>query len=131
MRIKFSPYKKKDGTLMLYINRSNGVSVGITAEEGWAPYGKRTTAGMRNVYNAAVDIIDASTDLYRGDISTHKETGFCAPIVLGNNWVLVGTDVASIGGQDVGEDGHYVIAHGKIIRCGVWLDEVNTPIEGE
>jgi hypothetical protein len=40
---------------------------------------------------------------------------------LAGGWILVGTDVGSIGETTVGEDGLYVVYEGRIAKCGVPL----------
>jgi hypothetical protein len=128
MDITFKPYTRRDGALMLYINRSNGVSVGISPECGFAPYGKNSTQGKRNLWQAAHKVIAEHGRRFTGDLAQHHETGFCAPAKLANGWILVGTDIAEIGGMTVGSDGAYLIADGMILRCGVPLEE---PMERE
>lgn len=122
MQITFKPYARRDGSLMLYVNGSNNASVGISAEAGFSPYGKGATPGKRNTYQAAFRAIHANGVPFTGDISTHDEPGFCRPVTLDNGWILVGTDVATIGGMPVGADGSYIIADGLIVRCGTPLD---------
>lgn len=123
MNITFKSYARRDGSLMLYINRSNGVSVGISADRGFSPYGKGSTAGQRNAMDAALRLM-AEAPEFTGDLATHTETGFCAVTELADGWTLVGTDVATIGGMAVGADGAYVIRKGRILRCGVQHEEV-------
>jgi hypothetical protein len=123
MEITFRPYKRKDGSLMLYINRSNRVALGISPEKGFTPYGTGSTDGMRNAYAAACSVIKIHGKPFTGDLSKHTESGFCAPVPLANGWTLVGTDVAEIGGMKVGSDGHYLVADGLIVPIGDPLDE--------
>jgi len=120
MRISFRPYQRRDGSLMLYINRSNGVSVGISAERGFAPYGRGSTQGMRNAMAAAEAVFRANATPFTGNLAAHTETGLCAVIPLADGWTLVGTDIGSIGGMPVGQDGHYVIRGGWMLRCGTY-----------
>ena len=72
MKINFRTYEKRDGDLMLYINRSNKVSVGIT-EAGFSPYSRRTTQGQRNAFNAAIDVVAEHGKPFTGDLSKHDE----------------------------------------------------------
>lgn len=111
MTIKINTYVKKNGELMLYINRSNGVSVGLNG--GYSPYGKEMTAGKRNAVTAACAVVLRDGKPFTGDLAQHLEGGFCAPRQCGP-FTLVGTDVATIGGMHVGSDGSYVILDGKI-----------------
>ena len=64
---------------------------------------------------AAEAVIDRHGRLFTGDLAAHAETGFGAPVALANGWTLVGTDV--------GGDGGYIIARGKIVACGLAFDE--------
>jgi hypothetical protein len=121
MKINFKTYTKRDGDLMLYINRSNKVSVGIT-EAGFSPYSQRTTNGQRNAYDAAIDVVHKHGQPFTGDLSKHDENGYCAPVTCGP-FTLVATDVATIGGMSVGSDGGYVICGGKILAQGEWYSE--------
>lgn len=119
MEITFKSYARRDGSIMLYINRSNGVSVGISADRGFSPYGKGVTEGQRNAVNAALATFRAHAAVFTGDLSKHIETGFCAPVSCGN-YTLVGTDIATIGGMSVGADGAYIVRDGMILRCGTY-----------
>ena len=121
MKINFNTYSKKNGELMLYINRSNKVSVGIT-EAGFSPYSRRTTQGQRNAFNAAIDVVAEHGKPFTGDLSKHDENGYCAPVECGP-FTIVGTDVATIGGMSVGSDGGYVICDNKILPQGEWFSE--------
>ena len=120
MKITFRPYNRRDGSVMLYINRSNGVSVGISAERGFAPYGRGTTPGMRNAMAAAKAVFNAYAEPFIGDLNKHDEGGYCAVTPLADGWTLVGTDVCNIGGMPVGSDGFYIVRHGKILQCGTY-----------
>jgi hypothetical protein len=120
MKITFRPYRKRDNSLMLYINRSNGVSVGISADRGFAPYGRGATPGKRNAMTAALAVFNAYAVPFTGDLATHTEDGFCAVTPLADGWTLVGTDVCNIGGMQVGSDGMYIVRNNKILRCDTY-----------
>ena len=121
MKINFRTYKKRNGDLMLYINRSNKVSVGV-ADSGFSPYGKGTTQGHRNAFNAAISVFEKSGEIFTGDLSKHKENGFNAPVNC-PPFIIVGTDVATIGGMKMSSDGGYVVYKNKILPQSVWLQE--------
>ena len=123
MTITFREYVRKDGSRMLYINRSNKVSVGISAERGFSPYGRGATQGMRNAWEAAHAVIREHGRHFTGDLTQHDERGLCAPVTLASGWVLVGTDVGNIGGMNVGSDGGYLIAGDLIVKTGKPLAE--------
>ena len=120
MPVTFKHYTRRDGSMMLYVNRDNGVSVGISSTHGFAPYGKDATPGKRNAMTEAHAVMAASRP-FTGDLASHSETGFCAVANLADGWTLVGTDRANVGGMDVGEDGGYVIYKGRIAKCGTPL----------
>lgn len=123
MTITFKPYTRRDGSVMLYVNRGNGVSVGISAERGFSPYGRGATQGQRNAMAEAYSVIRAHGRPFTGDLAAHTESGFCAVVRLANGWSLAGTDVGNIGGMEVGGDGMYLVAEGLILRCGEALAE--------
>lgn len=114
--ITFKPYARRDGSMMLYINRSNGVSIGLSAERGFSAYGKGVTPGQRNAMSVAFKTFREHAVPFTGDLATHAETGFCAPVEC-DKFVLVGTDTAIIGGMSVGSDGAYIVYDGLILRC--------------
>lgn len=121
MKIKFRSYERRDGTLMLYINRSNRVSVGVSPDQGFG-LRKNMTKGKDNAADAAKKAFFANAIPFTGDLDAHTEDGFCAPVECGP-YTLAGTDVANIGGMNVGNDGGYVVRAGLICRQDEWLDE--------
>jgi hypothetical protein len=70
---------------------------------------------------------DRSAGCYGRRASIHQRSGsacrdrFGAVTELAGGWILVGTDVGSIGETTVGEDGLYVVYEGRIAKCGVPL----------
>lgn len=121
MKIKFNAYARKDGVLMLYINRSNGVSIGVSPDKGFGP-AKLITKGKSNAIDAAKRAFLSNAVPFTGDLDAHDEPGYCAPVQCGP-YTLAGTDAATIGGMKVATDGGYVIRDGMIAPQGVWLDE--------
>lgn len=124
MQITFKTYKRRDGQIMLYINRSNRVSVGLSEDRSWAAYGKGVTAGQRNAVAAARAVIRAHGEDFTGDLENHKKAGNPEPIDCGGVVTLAITEIAEVGGMSVRSDGAYVIMDGKIVRCGVPYNEV-------
>ena len=120
MQITFKPYRRRDGSFMLYINGSNGASAGISPERGWAPYGKGVTQGMRNAVNAALATFEAHAVPFTGDLAAHQPD----EQVRCGNYVLTWTDTATIGGMVVSEDGAYLVRDGLILRCGTYDEPV-------
>jgi hypothetical protein len=119
MKICFKPYLKKNGELMLYINNNRGVSLGLS---GSAPSYSKMTPGQKKLWEAAQDYMIKKAERFTGDLNNHHEPGFCAVRKVSQAFALAGTDVATIGGMSVGSDGSYVIAHGGIVECSVWVD---------
>ena len=109
MTIQFKPYRKKDGELMLYINGDNRVSVGISEGRGFSPYGKHTTKGQRNLYDAAMRALRDTPPVYEGDLGEHAEES--VELDIGTLFV---TDIATVGGVNVGADGAYLYAENKL-----------------
>lgn len=122
MTVTFKAYRRRDNSLMLYVNRSNGVSVGLSPEHSFSPYGKKTTQGQRNAMAAAISAFNSNSIPFTGDLAFHDEGELCAPVDCGG-FILVGTDKATIGGMSVESDGAYVIRGGRIAPCGVELAE--------
>lgn len=125
MTITFKAYRRRDNSMMLYINRSNGVSIGLSPEHGFSAYGKNVTQGQRNAMAAAIAAFNINSIPFTGDLALHDEGGLCAPVDCGG-FILAGTDKAAIGGMSVNSDGAYVIHKGRIAPCGVVLSE-NSP----
>jgi hypothetical protein len=120
MKLVFKSYKRRDNSLMIYINSDRGVSVGVSAEQGFGPSTKHT-AGQKKLIDAAKQAFADSAVPFTGDLAAHKEGGFCAAVVCGP-YTLVGTDVGNIGGHDTGADGGFIIRDGKILPCGQWIE---------
>ncbi len=116
MRIGFKPYRRRDGSWMLYLNNDRGVSVGISPEKGFGLFTK-LTGGQRKLIDAASGVFASSAAPFTGDLAAHGETvAECGP------YTLAITDVASVGGMPVGEDGGYIIRDGAILRAGTWIE---------
>lgn len=120
MRISFKPYRRRDGSVMLYLNRSNGVSVGLSADRGISEYGKGVTKGMWNAYVAARRTFKAHAQPFTGMLDAHTEG---ERVDLANGWTLLTTDTATVGGMNVGADGAYIVAHGLILRCDTYAEQ--------
>lgn len=117
MKITFKPYMRRDGSLMLYVNNDRKVSIGLSPEKGFAPWGKDATEGKRKLWDAAFAAFDAHAAVFTGSIDAHDEPkAVCGPFT-----VLI-TDVARIGGQSVGSDGAYIVRDGRVLRCGDWIE---------
>lgn len=110
--INFNTYIKRNGDLMVYVNRSNGVSVGI-CERG-APDPNYMTRIRKNVLNMGRDVFFQYAKPFTGDLAEHQET----KVRVGNLYTLALTDAADIGGMDVGSDGAYLVRDNKILPIG-------------
>lgn len=124
MKVWFKPYRRRDGSWMLYINNDRGVSVGDSEDRGLpAPYGKNTSQGQRKLL-AALNAALAAAEDYRismpsserekkPDYAAHTEPK--AKLQIGDLYI---TDVAIIGGVSTGSDGAFIaLKSGKIIIC--------------
>lgn len=101
---------------MLYVNGGHGVSLGLSPERNFAPYGKGSTEGQRKLYAAAIRAVK-SGPVFTGDLAAHTEGGYCAPVTC-DVFTMVGTDVAEIGGMKLDSDGGYIVAFGHIVKSG-------------
>ena len=110
MSVRFKPYRKRDGELMLYINGTNGVSLGLLGT--FAPYGRRkATRGQINLYARAQAYFDANATPFTGDLKTHQEE-----ITVCGEWTLALTDVANVGGHTTGADGAFLVKDTRILH---------------
>lgn len=111
--INFNPFMKRNGDLMLYVNASNRVSVGLSGS--YSPYGKGMTNGKRNAIDNAFAAFEIHATEFTGDM---KHGGFvhCGP------YSLFVTDTANVAGHDTGEDGAFVVRDGRILKCGQWYE---------
>ena len=121
MRIKFNPYRKRDGSLMLYANNDRRVSIGITAENGIpAPYGNRTSAGQRKLIESIHTALENAEEWpLEGapDFDVHDEEK--VRLSVGDLYL---TDIATIGGVRTGSDGFFLVTKsGKIINLSQWI----------
>jgi len=121
MRIKFNAYKKRDGEWMVYANNDRRVSVGISARSGIpAPYGKRTSAGQRNLIYAIPQAINAAEELRiegTPNFDAHPEGK--VRLEIGDLYI---TDVATIGGVSTGADGAFLVTKsGKCFNLCDWI----------
>lgn len=116
MRLVFKPYRRRDGSIMIYLNNDRGVSIGISQEHGFGALTKMTP-GQRKLLDAAKGAFMQHAKPFSGDLAAHTEDkAECGP------YTLAVTDVATIGGQSVGSDGAYVVRDGLILRCGEWME---------
>ena len=103
-------YRKKDGNLMLFVNGSNGVSVGISDRV----YTSKFTKGQEKVWGEFWDFIRTTEDFipFTGDFSKHNED----KAVLDFDLKLMITDVCNVGGQHVESDGGYLLYNDKLLK---------------
>jgi hypothetical protein len=122
MKIKINPYRRRDGALMAYINNDRKVSIGLSADRGFAPYGRDATEGQRKLWEAAIAAVQrlAVAPAAAIDMAVHTEPK--ADLGRPFGWLAV-TDVATVGGVAVGADGAWLILpDGRIFNTGQWID---------
>jgi hypothetical protein len=122
MNIKFNPYRRRDGTWMIYVNNDRGVSIGLSEERGFSPYGRDSTEGKRKLFNAMMPALRAAAE-NRGpvDYAAHAE-----PKADLDFFKLLITDVATVGGLPVGSDGAYLLLNdGRLFDTSRWLHTVD------
>lgn len=110
LEIWAKPYRKKDGGVMLYINGSNKVSLGISGKL----YTSKLTQGQSKLLNQWLRFIrddDEAVD-FTGDFENHQESK--AHLALDIDLYI--TDTCNVGGQDVSSDGAYIVRDGKLIE---------------
>jgi hypothetical protein len=122
MNVWAKPYRRKDGTLMFYINNDRNVSLGIADRL----YSTKMSKGQKKLLDAWRGILLQKLDgedsaIFTGDIKAHKEA--ISPNHFG--WVAA-TDVANVGGHSTSEDGVFLIHAdtNKIINVAVIRGEV-------
>ena len=113
---KFNTYRKKNGELMLFLNKYNNgknvCSLGISSNGVPSHYGKYTTAGQRKILDLLPQIIDSLEVKQLGEVTNPSKDGECQHS-LGNFGDLVVTDCATVGGYSVGSDGAYLLKGNK------------------
>jgi|GEM_PF-2843767 len=122
MRIKFNPYRRQDGSWMLYVNSDRRVSIGISEDRGMpAPYGRRTTKGQRNLLKAIYPALENAEDMQldgKPDFNAHEEDA--VQLEIGDLYL---TDIATIGGVPTGSDGAFLVTKsGKVINLSYWIE---------
>lgn len=112
---------KKTGQLYLAVNADNGCSVCWTATWGFAPYGKGSTQGQRNVEAAFHAALRDHKVAEGADMTRHAEEKVAIGSFGAGGWTLAITDVAEVGGVSVGSDGAYLVnAQGEIFELNFW-----------
>ena len=111
MKITVNPYRRRDGSIMFFINNDRKVSVGISPEKGYQS--SKATAGEQKLWNAfCAATRDAEAIGTGADMDKHDEYKF----TMFNGITFAMTDVATIGGVNVGSDGLYVVRDGRVMR---------------
>lgn len=122
MKIKLNPYRRRDGGWMLYLNNDRLVSIGVSADRGFSPYGRGATEGQRKLWEAAVAAVQrlAVAPAAPIDMGMHAEPKAELGPPLG--WLAI-TDVATVGGVTVGSDGAWlVLPDGRVFNTAQWID---------
>jgi len=112
---KINTYRKQNDELMIYINNlENGVSIGLSEDRGFSPYGKYTTKGQRNTFYQAMDAFDKIPDeelAHVGELEYEEHAEEKIQTDIGNIFI---TDIATVCGVKVGSDGAYLHRNGKL-----------------
>lgn len=118
MSLKVSPYKKKNGDVMLYVNDySKKVSVGISDRV----YSTKLTKAQKNVLGEFFEKLNDSAPIIKDfhEVESHSEQKF----VLDLGITIYITDRANVAGNAVGADGLYLEKAGKLYSAAE-LNEV-------
>lgn len=110
MKISINPYRRRDGSLMVYLNNDRGVSLGLSAEHGYQS--SKASAGQAKLWQAFCAATRETADIAIGaNMDSHAEWS----MTLFNGVSFAITDVASVGGVPVGADGLYVVRDGRVM----------------
>lgn len=109
MEIWAKVYRKRDGSIMLYINNDRGVSLGISERV----FTSKLSNGQEKLLYSWLEAIDNDENArdFNGNFDAHTEDK--AHLDFDINLYI--TDVATVCGQSVGSDGAYITRKGKII----------------
>lgn len=118
MQVTFRPYRRRDGSVMIYINGSNGASVGLS-DQPLAT--SKLTKGQQNTLNAGLAAFNLHAEPFLGSLGAHTEGQY-----LCGNYTLCITDVATVGGHSTGADGAFLVRDGKILACDYEYDSEPT-----
>lgn len=114
MAITINPYRKKDGSLMLYVNKYNNmnrgvVSVGISNRVLLT----KLTKGERKLLDLFLEELDKVNGIEFTDSNFEAHLESKAELDFGIKILI--TDVANCGGIGVGSDGLYIYYKNKLI----------------
>lgn len=110
MKITINPYRRRDGSIMIFINNDRKVSIGISPEKGWQS--SKATAGETKLWEAFNRATREAEALATGaDISAHDEW----KLEMFNGVTFAMTDVAAVGGVSTGSDGLFVVRDGRVM----------------
>lgn len=92
-----------------YNNRVEVSSICIRAMEDFAPYGKHSTQGMRNLWSRFLESLSERFVAEGADVSVHAK-----PLSRIDRWIMTEADEGKVGGVAVPDDGWYLIQDGKV-----------------
>lgn len=111
MKITVKPYRRRDGSIMFYLNNNRKVSVAITPENGFQS--SKATQGELKLWNAfCAATRDSPCVAENADIEKHNEFKF----TMFNGISFAITDVGMIANVNTGADGLFVVRDGRIMR---------------
>lgn len=117
MQIWIKPFMRRDGSMMFYINNDRKVSIGISAERGYQS--SKASAGEKKLWEAFCHATREGEAVATGaDMSRHDEI----KVEMFNGVSFAVTDIATVGGVNVGEDGLYVVRDGRVMRPRFEID---------
>lgn len=111
MKITVKPFKKRDGSVMFFINNDRKVSIGINVETGFQS--SKATQGELKLWNAFCKATREGAAVAENiDIEKHQEFKF----TMFNGISFAMTDVAEIAGVNVGSDGLFIVRNGRAMK---------------
>lgn len=130
--ISIKEYKKRDGSLMLYINKYNNfnnsrLSVGISNKVLLTKLTKGERGLLNDFFNA-LDICSkgSETNFTKENYENHKEPK--AELDFGIKILI--TDVADCGGVKTGSDGLFIAYNGKLLDAYTIKDYMENDLNG-
>lgn len=117
MKITINPYRRRDGSIMIYLNNDRKVSVGISPEKGYQS--SKASAGEQKLWKAFCAAARAAEPIATGaDMAAHDEW----KMTMFNGISFAITDVATVGGINTGSDGLFVVVDGKVLPRFMEID---------
>lgn len=121
MNISVKSYRRRDGSIMIYLNNDRGVSLGLSPEKGYQF--SKATAGEQKLWHAFCQATREAKAVATGaDMAAHDEW----KMTLFNGITFAITDVATVGGARVGSDGLYIVREDRVMPASPINDHGDT-----